>query len=213
MHGQCANRSREPRGAQQRGIRPRAGPPPALVRVGLNVTWTSKTPRTSRPSWSGASGPSYARGRRHGPRGARWRRERVGRAVIRDVAIRAAPVRCPHKQNPEPRPNTFTRRPRPHERGGDRHGAPPIQPHPVHPSAVATSRSADQPTTPVQRTAAHHAVLIAALLPAADVSASEQPEGRAIPGAADRVLYVAARSSRHELKRDADAAWSRWCRP
>ena len=67
------------------------------IRVGWNVAWTSKTPRTARPSWSVASGPSHARGRRHGPRDARWQRERVGRAVIRDVAIRAAPVRCPHK--------------------------------------------------------------------------------------------------------------------
>jgi hypothetical protein len=34
----------------------------------------------------------------------RWRRERVGRAVIRDVAIRATPVRCPHKRTPNHAP-------------------------------------------------------------------------------------------------------------
>jgi hypothetical protein len=88
------------------------------MRVGLNVTWTSKTPRTARPSWSGASGPSYARGRRHGPCDARWRRGRVGRAVIRDVAIRAAPVRCPHKWAPNHAPALHPT-PGPRERGGD----------------------------------------------------------------------------------------------
>ena len=109
------------------------------MRVGSNVTWTSKTPPTAPPAWSVSSGPSHARGRRPGPRDARWRRERLGRAVIGDVAIRATPVRCPHKQNAEPRPNTFTQRPRPPERGGDRHRAPPIQPR------LANGRSARGP--------------------------------------------------------------------
>jgi hypothetical protein len=118
------------RGVSGSNMEPRATRTSAReMRVGLNVAWTSKTPRTARPSWSGASGPSYAMERRHGPRVVRWRRGRVGRAVIRDVAIRAAPVRCPHKCAPS--------------------HAPTLSPNTPHnPSVVATSRSAGHPTTP-----------------------------------------------------------------
>ena len=65
----------------------------------------------------------------YGPRNARWRRERVGRAVICDVAIRATLVRCPHKQNPEPRNSTRIQRLN-------------------HESVVATSRSASPSSHP-----------------------------------------------------------------
>jgi hypothetical protein len=59
----------------------------------------------------------------------RWRRGRVGRAVIRDVAIRANARPSPHKQNPQPRPPTSSHAPN-------------------HESVVAISRSADHPATP-----------------------------------------------------------------
>jgi hypothetical protein len=58
------------------------------------------------------------------PRDARWQRERVGEAVIRDVAIRAAPVRCPHKWTPNHAPALSFNAP-------------------DHGSVVAMSRSAD----------------------------------------------------------------------
>jgi hypothetical protein len=89
-------------------------------------TRTGSDPATT---WRSRNGPG-----RPGAIPTQTARRRVGGAralnkeAIRDVAIRAAPVRCPHKPNAEPRPNTFTQRPRPHERGGDRPGASPSQP-------------------------------------------------------------------------------------
>ena len=91
----------EVRGVSGSNMEPRATQTSVReMRVGSNVIWTSKPSWTGRPSWSVSSGPSYARGTRPGPSNARWRRERVGRAVIRDVVIRAAPVRCPHSGAP-----------------------------------------------------------------------------------------------------------------
>jgi hypothetical protein len=93
--GAMQPRSRGPprlKGSRRRGF--------GLMRVGLKRQMDVEPPRAARPRAPGHLALMRARGRRHGPRVARWRCGRVGRAVIRDVAIRATPVRCPHKQNP-----------------------------------------------------------------------------------------------------------------
>ena len=110
------------------------GPGPGTKWRRRNGSRARRRSSVSAPGTSTGNIPVWARrcpGRRSRPR---MRCERVGRAVICDVAIRAAPVRCPHKRTPDHAPH-FHPAPQTTRAWRDRHGAPTIQPRP-HPDPL-----------------------------------------------------------------------------